>query len=153
MINYDFTTPTILFSALSLLLLAYTNRFMGLTQVIRSLHQDYLKDKKNKDFYYQQIESLHKRLNLIVYAQKIGISSLILGILAMLMLFVSKTFSLYIFIMSLTCLIASLGFIFQELTLSRYELHYVLNVSLEENMNFVKVEEKDSNNQSAIEIV
>lgn len=146
MINYDFTTPTILFSAISLLLLAYTNRFMGLTQIIRGMHQDYLKDKNNKDFYYQQIQSLHKRLKLIVYAQKIGILSLIFGIIAMLVLFMNNTFSLYIFILSLSLLMVSLGFIFQELTLSKYELHYILNVSLDENLHFIK----DSKNEEEV---
>jgi hypothetical protein len=150
MINYDFTTPTILFSALSLLLLAYTNRFMGLTQVIRGLHQDYLKDKNNKDFYYQQIQSLHKRLNLIVYAQKTGILSLILGIIAMLVLLMDHTLSLYIFIVSLSLLMVSLGFIFQELTLSRYELHYILNVSLDENIHFI---EASKDEEEVIKIV
>ncbi len=34
----DFTTPALLFSTISLLLLAYTNRFLGLSKVIRELH-------------------------------------------------------------------------------------------------------------------
>ena len=43
MTSLSLTTPTILFPAISLLMLAYTNRFLALSQLIRNLHQDYLK--------------------------------------------------------------------------------------------------------------
>ena len=39
--NIDLTTPALLFSTISLLLLAYTNRFLALAKVIRTLHREY----------------------------------------------------------------------------------------------------------------
>jgi hypothetical protein len=35
------TTPALLFSAISLLLLAYTNRFLAYASVVRNLHARY----------------------------------------------------------------------------------------------------------------
>ena len=39
------TTPALLFSAISLIMLAYTNRFLAYAAVIRNLHDIYLKKK------------------------------------------------------------------------------------------------------------
>src|SRR5690606_1133492 len=39
--DLDLTTPALLFPAISLLLLAYTNRFLALASLIRKLHEDY----------------------------------------------------------------------------------------------------------------
>lgn len=38
---FTLTTPALLFSAISLILLAYTNRFIAYTQVVRNLYQSY----------------------------------------------------------------------------------------------------------------
>lgn len=44
-----FNTPAVLFPAISLLMLAYTNRFLALANLIRKLHEQYRagKDEKN----------------------------------------------------------------------------------------------------------
>ena len=64
------TTPALLFSAISLLLLAYTNRFLAYANVVRSLHARY---KENKDdIIVGQIQNLRKRLVLTRTMQLLG---------------------------------------------------------------------------------
>ena len=56
------TTPALLFSAISLIMLAYTNRFLAYAAVIRNLHAVYL-DKKDESL-LRQIKNLKLRLTL-----------------------------------------------------------------------------------------
>ncbi len=79
------TTPALLFSTLSLLLLAYTNRFIAIGSRIRTLYDNYL--DKNDPNLKDQIESLRKRVNLIRNMQLFGIVSLFLCVLCMITLF------------------------------------------------------------------
>ena len=78
-------TPALLFPAVSVLLLAYTNRFLGLSNVIRSLHKEY--QQKPDDKIVRQIANLRKRLALIRSMQTMGISSLVLCTICMLMIY------------------------------------------------------------------
>lgn len=75
------TTPALLFPAISLLLLAYTNRFLALAALIRSLHQRYkeTKDQKIKT----QLSNLQRRVYLIKNMQLTGIASLLLCVVSM----------------------------------------------------------------------
>lgn len=69
----NITTPALLFPAISLLLLAYTNRFLVLAQLIRELHFKY---KQNPDdLILKQIDNLRKRVNLIKNMQFLGVFS------------------------------------------------------------------------------
>ena len=56
------TTPALLFSAISLIMLAYTNRFLAYAAVIRNLHDKYL--QKQDESLIQQIKNLKIRLSL-----------------------------------------------------------------------------------------
>lgn len=80
------TTPALLFSAISLLLLAYTNRFLAYASVVRTLHAR-LKEDKSK-LLIGQIENLRKRLQLTRSMQLLGISSLLLCVLSMFLIYV-----------------------------------------------------------------
>ena len=81
----NLTTPGLLFSAISLLLLAYTNRFLSIANLIRTLHRNYLEtnDKGAK----AQIKNLQKRIRLIKNMQLLGIASLFLSVFCMVALF------------------------------------------------------------------
>jgi small-conductance mechanosensitive channel len=81
----DLTTPAILFPAVSLLLLAYTNRFLALASLIRSLSDKY-RDSHDRKLQLQ-IRQLRHRLSLIKLMQFFGIFSLFLCVIAMLFLF------------------------------------------------------------------
>jgi hypothetical protein len=82
----NLTTPALLFPAISLLLLAYTNRFLSLATLIRDLHARY---KANRDeLIIGQIANLRYRVVLIRNMQAFGVSSLLLCVICMLVLFV-----------------------------------------------------------------
>jgi hypothetical protein len=75
------TTPALLFPAISLLLLAYTNRFLALANLIRNLHGQYM-NEKNVNI-KAQIANLKKRVILIRNMQLLGISSLFFCVVSM----------------------------------------------------------------------
>jgi hypothetical protein len=81
----DITTPALLFPAISLLMLAYTNRFLGLAAVIRNLHAEYLKSPNTR--YVRQIQSLRRRIMLTRTMQFWGAFSLLLCTVCMFILF------------------------------------------------------------------
>ena len=72
------TTPSLLFSAVSLIMLAYTNRFLSYAQVVRTLKGDY--DLHPTRITAAQIDNLRKRLSLIRTMQILGIVSLLLSV-------------------------------------------------------------------------
>lgn len=79
------TTPAVFFPAVSLLLLAYTNRFLALASVIRKLHADYQASRDPS--FLGQIENLHWRIRLVRNMQFCGVSSLLLCTVCMYLLF------------------------------------------------------------------
>lgn len=111
------TTPALLFSAISLLLLAFTNRFLALAQVVRNLHDKY-KQEPNK-LIYQQIRNLRKRLHLIRSTQVAGISSLLLCVITMFLLYINLQITAeIIFGIALILLILSLALSIWEIQIS-----------------------------------
>lgn len=78
------TTPALLFPAISLLLLAYTNRFLAVASVIRQLHSQ-MRDG-NPEF-AEEIRSLRHRVALIRSMQGVGVLSLFFCVLCMFLLF------------------------------------------------------------------
>ena len=81
----DLTTPALLFPAISLLLLAYTNRFLSLAQVIRQLHAS---PDPSSPVVMMQIPGLKRRITMIQYMQSFGVLSFLMCALSMLALFV-----------------------------------------------------------------
>jgi len=79
----DITTPALLFPAISLLLLAYTNRFLTLAQVVRQLAAD----RTNPPLVARQIPGLKRRIGLIKYMQGFGVVSFLLCALSMLAIY------------------------------------------------------------------
>lgn len=79
--NLEISTPALLFPAVSLLFLAYTNRFLHLAALVRNLHRDWieLKDEALR----AQIDNLRRRLVLIRWMQLAGAASLLLCVLSM----------------------------------------------------------------------
>ena len=79
------TTPALLFPAISLLLLAFTNRFLTLANLIRDLHSKYKIDQN--EVYVGQIANLKYRIRLIRDMQAFGIASLLFCVVSMFALF------------------------------------------------------------------
>ena len=111
------TTPALLFSAISLLLLAYTNRFLTYANVVRSLHARF---KENPDsLIIGQIQNLRKRLVLTRSMQLLGIGSLLLCVLCMFLIYVElQLMAEVIFGIALVMLILSLAVSIREIQIS-----------------------------------
>ncbi len=120
------TTPALMFPAISLLLLAYTNRFLSLAGLIRTLSDTY-QDKPN-DKLLRQIISLRKRLNLIKWMQVAGVSSLLLSVVVMFFLYIGwASIGYFIFAVAMILLIISLVLSVQELFVSNEALNIRLS--------------------------
>ncbi len=81
-------TPALLFSTVSLLMIAFTNRFMSMASLIRGLHEKF--QLNPDDSILQQIQNLRLRMKLIQYMQIIAIFSLILSVVCMFLLFMDE---------------------------------------------------------------
>ena len=77
-------TPALLFPAITLLMLAYTNRFLALASLIRNLHSKYKQVREERTIIREQIRNLKRRLLLVKQMQGSGIISFFLCVLCML---------------------------------------------------------------------
>ena len=118
------TTPALLFSAVSLILLAYTNRFLSYAQLVRQLRDRYMENPS--DITVAQIENLRK-LNLTRTMQGLGIASLFFCVVSMFLIYIGlQLLSAYVFGLALILLIASLGVSFREIQISTRSLEIYL---------------------------
>jgi hypothetical protein len=108
------TTPAMLFPAISLLLLAYTNRFLALASIIRNFD---LSESNEND--QQQITSLRSRIQLIKNMQGAGMGSFFLCVVSMLAIYAQyQTLGSSIFAASLVLLLYSLWLSVREIRIS-----------------------------------
>ena len=114
MMEMDITTPALLFPALSLMMLAYTNRFMGLTQIVRHLTGQF--DKRRERYISKQIGSLKGRILIIKYTQSSLILSMLFCVIAMALLLQSYQFA------GCLCFAVSLFFMTLSLVLALWEV-------------------------------
>lgn len=111
------TTPALLFSAISLILLAYTNRFLAYASVVRDLHYRFKENPTHSIL--EQINNLRTRLKLTRAMQVLGISSLLLCVLCMLLIyFGTQLFATVVFAIALILLLLSLALSIQEILIS-----------------------------------
>lgn len=124
--DFTLTTPGLLFSAISLLLLAYTNRFLAIAALIRSLYPRYKTDPSDRIL--GQLKNLRRRLQLIRYMQALGVSSFFLCVLCMAVLFYGFTsYGKMLFGGSLLFLMASLILSVAEIQISVNALNLELS--------------------------
>ncbi len=125
--DISITTPALLFPAISLLMLAYTNRFLALASLIRNLHAKY-KDHTNKEGVLKQIRNLRLRLRLIRLMQFFGILSLILCVLSMFFVFEQLSgWANFLFASSLVAMLISLFLSLSEIQISTRALEIELS--------------------------
>lgn len=111
------TTPALLFPAISLLLLAYTNRFLSLAALTRDLHARYRNapDRQIKE----QLYNLRYRIRLIRNMQVCGVASFFCCVLCMFLLFAGQMLiGQGIFGLALILLLISLGLSLREIQVS-----------------------------------
>ena len=127
------TTPALLFSAISLIMLAYTNRFLAYAAVIRNLHAKFL--ERQEESLLRQIQNLKLRLNLTRWMQIFGITSLLFCVLTMFLIYINyHTIAVYVFGFALILLIISLALLIKEIQISAQALqHHIADI--EEYLN------------------
>ncbi|MCF8245739.1 MAG: DUF2721 domain-containing protein [Saprospiraceae bacterium] len=120
-----FATPALLFPAISLLLLAFTNKFLAIANLIRNLHDRY--EKENQLILREQIVHLRKRLNLIRLMQAFAIGSFLMCFVCMFLLFWEKpAAATWVFVGSLLLMIVSLVMSLTEIWISAGALRLLL---------------------------
>ena len=121
------STPALLFSAITLLMLAFTNRFLAIATLIRGLHKNYLKDP-DQEIIVEQIHNLRRRLTLIKNMQLFGVFSFLLCVICMFLLFKGFTDAAnWTFVLSMVSLLISLGISLVEIQISTKALNLELS--------------------------
>jgi hypothetical protein len=127
------TTPALLFPTISLLILAYTNRFIAIGNRIRNLHGVYVNDKS--EIILGQIQILRLRVRMIRDLQIVGIVCLFFCVLTMFLIFENQAeYAKHSFEVSLILLMIAFGFSAWEIILSTRALNLQLK-GLEEKEN------------------
>jgi hypothetical protein len=120
-------TPALLFPAITLLMLAYTNRFLALATLIRSLHTKWKQIQEERSIIHEQIKNLKKRLVLVKQMQAAGIISFFLCVLSMLFVYLqNQVWATVIFGLSLIFLLLSLAVSLTEIYISTNALEIEL---------------------------
>ncbi|MCA0236622.1 MAG: DUF2721 domain-containing protein [Bacteroidetes bacterium] len=118
-------TPALLFPALSLLLLAYTNKFLAIANLIRKLVSDF--DESSKVMLLQQIHSLRRRLWLIRWMQVFGVGSILLCVITMFLVYEGwQMWAKILFAFSLLLMMTSLVITLMEIFLSAGALRVLM---------------------------
>ncbi len=110
--------PALLFPAISLIMLAYTNRFLALSSRVRILHDKYQLEEQ-RHILFGQIKNLKYRIKLIQNMQTYGVATLLLSILSMFFIFINyQIIAQVIFATSLITFSVSIFLSFIEIRLS-----------------------------------
>ncbi len=123
----SFNTPALLFPAISLIMLAYTNRFLALSSRVRNLHDKY-QNQEQKHLIPGQIKNLRYRLKLIKNMQALGVVTFLGCILCMYLIYVQFMLAAnVVFAISLLSFSASLLLSLLEIQLSTKALELELS--------------------------
>lgn len=127
------TTPSVLFSAISLIMLAYTNRFLAYAAVIRSLRTEH--ERHPTSMTQRQIDNLRKRLYMTRTMQIFGVTSLLLCVVCTFFVYIGwQVAAVYVFGAALLLLVVSLAVSVWEIQISVRALEYRLdNVRIKED--------------------
>ena len=119
----NLTEPAILFGSISLLLLAYTNRFLALASLVRTLNKS-----QDEVGLQQQIDNLRRRISLIKNMQAFGILSFLLCTISMFAIFLEEVpVGEILFGVSVIALLISLTLSLYEIVISTKALNIVLD--------------------------
>jgi hypothetical protein len=111
------STPSLLFPAISLLMLAYTNRFLALANVVRNLHASWR--TSHETVLLDQIQNLRKRIQIIKHMQTLGVLSMMFCVVSMTLLFFeNQPLGQITFGISLVLMLGSLALSLTEIQMS-----------------------------------
>ncbi|TJZ77700.1 DUF2721 domain-containing protein [Chitiniphilus eburneus] len=124
--EFSITTPSLLFPAISLLMLAYTNRFLALSTIIRQLYDAHHRDPDGNIL--RQLGNLRRRVALIRGMQAFGVGSLMLCIVSMVLVFFAQALAAHlVFVASLFMMVISLLLCLTEVLISDTALNILLS--------------------------
>lgn len=131
--EFTITTPAVLFPAVSLLMLAYTNRFLAISTLIRNLKKNF--DESGEAKIILQIRNLRRRVFLIRNMQWFGVFALFLCVLSMFFIFENRVqVAKIIFGVSIVSLMLSLILSLREIHLSVVALNLEMK-DIEEHLH------------------
>ena len=123
----NISTPALVFPALSVLMLAYTNKFIAISKRIRSLHAEHIANP-NRNI-KNQIDILNKRITYIRNMQISALSGFSVNILSMLFIFLElNNFAIILFVIGIMLVFTSLIICILEI----YTSSQVMSILLEE---------------------
>lgn len=126
-------TPALLFPAITLMMLAYTNRFLALATLIRKLHAQYKEIQQDNEIIIAQIKNLKRRLVLVKQMQAMGVISFFFCVLSMLSVYFQyENLAFAIFGLSLLTLLLSLALSLNEIFISTRALEIEIKGMLKE---------------------
>ncbi|WP_194774183.1 DUF2721 domain-containing protein [Pararhodonellum marinum] len=144
------STPALLFSAITLMMLAFTNRFLAIASLIRGLHKKYMEDPK-EGIIIEQIHNLRKRLNMIKYMQLFGVLSFLFCVICMFLIYREQTLAAgIVFMLSMLALLISLAISMVEILISTRALNLELSdmeVFLEKKSSLDFIFKKEPKNE------
>jgi Protein of unknown function (DUF2721) len=121
------STPALLFSTVSLLMIAFTNRSLAISSLVRELHDQFRKNPSDK-FIILQIRSLQKRIKLIRNMQVTIIVSMLMSAVCMLLIFIDEQIGArWLFGLALLLQIIALSISAIEITQSMRALEFELH--------------------------
>lgn len=131
------TTPSLLFPAITLLLLAYTNRFLSTASLIRQLHGQYRKNPELQ-ILEGQIANLRLRIYMIRNMQFFGVLSFVGCVISMAFIYWNnETWGSYFFAFSMGSLLLSLIISLREIQISTRALDLELgDMELDRRIKF-----------------
>ncbi|WP_186758293.1 DUF2721 domain-containing protein [Echinicola salinicaeni] len=122
----ELSTPALLFSAITLLMLAYTNRFLAMASLIRGLNERYRENPEDV-LLLEQLKNLRRRVNMIKNMQIFGVLSFLLCVICMFLIYQEiKTAANIVFMLSMIALLVSLLISLIEINLSTKALNIEL---------------------------
>lgn len=125
--DISINTPALLFPAISLVMLAYTNRFLTLSARVRTLHDNYEKTEK-KEIIHGQIRSIRYRIKLIKHMQTLGVLAFLCCILCMFFIYLGfMHLANWVFAFCMLSFALSLCFSLLEINLSMKAIELLLS--------------------------
>nr|WP_201443487.1 DUF2721 domain-containing protein [Pirellula staleyi] len=120
-VQLDLSSPALLFPTVSLLMLAYTNRFLALASLIRNLHASHVQNPDEVTL--REIANLRFRLKLIQMMQLLGVLALFSCVACMLLLYAGWTIGAgSAFAVGLVLMLGSLSMSIWEIRISSIAL-------------------------------
>lgn len=127
----EISTPALVFPALSVLMLAYTNKFIAISKRVRSLHSEH-QQTPNANV-HRQIRTLIKRMNYIQNMQICALSGFSVNILSIACIFIGfNTLAIYLFSIGLLLVFASLIICIIEVYISVHAMHVLLDRDIDD---------------------